>query len=101
MRGGGGSTCGMITNWTVRAIKLESMIDYIVSIGSPPNASAAFWDAFAYIAKQYPTIVDSPVMSYTFIAAPTTVQTRAGVIRRTLWLELDHRPDRRSSGTAC
>jgi hypothetical protein len=69
VRGGGGSTFGVVVSWTVRAFKSESLTEYIVTFTSAP-CSTVFWDAVAYMAGQYPTIADSRINSYTFISAP-------------------------------
>jgi hypothetical protein len=64
IRGGGGSTLGIITNFTTKLWPSEPVSSYIVNLESLTDNNDGFWDALAYILSQMPNITKSGAMCY-------------------------------------
>jgi hypothetical protein len=71
MRGGGGSTFGIITSVTVGAFHSVPHITVTALIGTSPNTDA-YWDAVTYIISQFPRLSDLGIAAYTSIYPNTT-----------------------------
>lgn len=69
VRGGGGSTFGVMIDLTIRAFPMESFTEYSIVISAPFNYTKMY-DVLAYMAYQFPRIAELNVMSYTSIAPP-------------------------------
>ena len=64
LRGGGGSTFGVILNFTTKAWPSEPVTEYIFGFGSPTLNTVKFWDAMTYMAAQFPAIINGGAMCY-------------------------------------
>jgi hypothetical protein len=64
LRGGGGSTLGVVLNFTTMAWPSEPLTSYTLGFGSPTLNNARFWDAMAYMASQFPAISNGGAMCY-------------------------------------
>jgi FAD/FMN-containing dehydrogenase len=73
MRGGGGSTFGIITSVTIAAFPAVPHITVLALAGTAPNTDA-YWSAMAYIFSQFPGLSDQGISAYTFVYPDTTYQ---------------------------
>lgn len=73
IRGGGGSTFGIITSITVAAFPSVPHITAIVLAGTAPNTDT-YWSAMAYLLSQFPSLSDLDISAYTFLYPNTTYQ---------------------------
>jgi hypothetical protein len=64
LRGGGGSTLGVVLNFTTMAWPSEPLTAYSLGFGSPTLNNDKFWDAMAYMASQFPAISNGGAMCY-------------------------------------
>lgn len=64
LRGGGGSTLGVMLNFTTKAWPSESLTEYNLVFGSPTNNSEKFGEAMSWMATQFPAIIDGGAMCY-------------------------------------
>jgi hypothetical protein len=74
LRGGGGSTLGVVLNLTVRAFPSEKLTMESLSFSSTPNATEKFWDAAAYVAGQLPKLSEGGLMAYAFLIPGNATQ---------------------------
>ncbi|KAE9363516.1 FAD-binding domain-containing protein [Stipitochalara longipes BDJ] len=63
MRGGGGSTFGVITSTTIQAFPATPFLDLFVIFGTVPN-SEPMWDAVSYWLSQYPILAELGIAGY-------------------------------------
>ena len=73
MRGGGGSTFGIITSVTVAAFPSLPHLTVTVLAGTAPNTEA-YWSSMAYLLSQFPGLSDQGISAYTFLYSNTTYQ---------------------------
>lgn len=73
LRGGGGSTFGIITSITVAAFPSVPYITVQALAGTAPNTDA-YWSAMAYMFSQFPSLSDQGISAYTFVYPNTTYQ---------------------------
>ena len=71
MRGGGGSTFGIITSITITAFPNTPYLTASVLVGTSPN-SDTYWSAMTYIFSQLPSLSDLGIAGYTFLYPNTT-----------------------------
>ncbi|KAJ5097411.1 hypothetical protein N7456_008132 [Penicillium angulare] len=71
VRGGGGSTFGILTKVTIRTVPSSPIAVYDFTIETPVNETS-FWDSISYLLAQYPTLADSGVAAYTYIYPNTS-----------------------------
>ena len=71
VRGGGGSTFGIITSVTIAAFPSTPYITVNVLAGTQPNTDT-YWSAMAYILSQFPLLSKLGIGAYTFIEPNTT-----------------------------
>jgi FAD binding domain len=64
LRGGGGSTLGVVLNFTTMAWSSEPLVEYSLGFGSPTFNDDQFWNAMAYMASQFPAISNGGAMCY-------------------------------------
>jgi hypothetical protein len=64
LRGGGGSTLGVVLSFTTMAWPSEPLTQYSLGFGSPTLNNDKFWDAMGYMASQFPTIINGGAMCY-------------------------------------
>ncbi|QKX58297.1 uncharacterized protein TRUGW13939_05419 [Talaromyces rugulosus] len=79
VRGGGGSTFGVLTKVTVRTVPSSPIAVYDFTIEAQIN-SRAYWDSVAYLLAQYPTLSDSNVAAYTYMYPNTSAAGLGGDI---------------------
>ncbi|KAL1962101.1 hypothetical protein VTN77DRAFT_568 [Rasamsonia byssochlamydoides] len=72
VRGGGGSTFGVMTSATFTIYPDKPISSYEVYIASTAN-SDAWWDVMAYFMSEVPRLSDSGMMGYTYIYPNTTI----------------------------
>ncbi|KAH8811453.1 hypothetical protein F5884DRAFT_672266 [Xylogone sp. PMI_703] len=72
LRGGGGSTFGVITAVTVKAFPPTPFIVSTLSFGTPLLNSETYWNAMAYLASRYPDLSSKHLGGYGFMASNTT-----------------------------
>lgn len=68
LRGGGGSTLGVVLNFTTRTWPSEPLLGYNLGFGSPTLNADKFWDALAYLAAQFPAIINGGAQCYGVIS---------------------------------
>lgn len=73
MRGGGGSTFGIITSVTIAAFPSVPHITVTALVGTSPNTET-YWDGIAYILTQFPRLSDLGISAYTYILPSVTYQ---------------------------
>jgi hypothetical protein len=73
MRGGGGSTFGIITSITVAAFPSVPHITVRALTGTAPNTDI-YWSAMASIFSQFPGLSDQGITAYTFVYPNTTYE---------------------------
>jgi hypothetical protein len=56
LRGGGGSTLGVVLSFTTMAWPSVPLTQYALGFGSPTLNNERFWDAMAYMASQFPAV---------------------------------------------
>ncbi|OCL06355.1 FAD-binding domain-containing protein [Glonium stellatum] len=66
MRGGGGSTFGVMTSVTLKTFPAPTITAYIVNITAPADLDA-FWSTMAYVLSQYPYLSDNGASGYTYM----------------------------------
>ncbi|KAI9770052.1 MAG: hypothetical protein M1839_003280 [Geoglossum umbratile] len=66
MRGGGGSTFGVLTSVTLKAFPSTPFATAKFFL-STPTASEAYWDVIAYILSQYPSLSTQGIAGYPII----------------------------------
>ncbi|KAI1346667.1 hypothetical protein F5Y01DRAFT_16902 [Xylaria sp. FL0043] len=66
MRGGGGSTFGVMTSVTIATHPTPKIVAGVVGILSPDPAVPWVWDMNGYIASQLPYLMDKDVSGYMF-----------------------------------
>ncbi|KAJ5291272.1 hypothetical protein N7478_000523 [Penicillium angulare] len=71
VRGGGGSTYGILTRVTIRTVPSTPIAVYDFTIETPVNETS-FWDSISYLLAQYPALADSDVAAYTYIYPNTS-----------------------------
>ncbi|KAF2093309.1 FAD-binding domain-containing protein [Rhizodiscina lignyota] len=67
LRGGGGSTVGVVLDFTTRAWQSESVADYAFGFGSPTFNDDRFWEAMGYMAGLFPSLIEAGIMTYSNI----------------------------------
>ncbi|KAL5319321.1 hypothetical protein ACEPPN_012372 [Leptodophora sp. 'Broadleaf-Isolate-01'] len=67
MRGGGGSTFGVITSVTIRAFPSTEIHIATFLLSTGPGTDG-FWDAMANILSQYPTLDEQGLSGYAYLA---------------------------------
>lgn len=74
LRGGGGSTLGVILSFTTKAFPSEPVTMSVLGFGSPNFNDSAFWNATAYIASQFPGLSNGGIMTYSnaYVATAAT-----------------------------
>ncbi|KAK7983913.1 hypothetical protein PG989_011315 [Apiospora arundinis] len=67
MRGGGGSTFGVMTSVTMLTYPSPPMIAALLSISSPQLGTDWFWDMVGYILSQFPYLDSRGLSGYSFM----------------------------------
>jgi hypothetical protein len=67
IRGGGGATLGVVTNFTTKIWPSEPVSGVIIAFEDQTNRRDKFWDAMAYVASQLPRISREGAMCYTSV----------------------------------
>ncbi len=67
MRGGGGSTFGVITSVTFKAYPSFRFATALAFLGTSPFLTNQFWDVIANVLSQYPELDSQGISAYTFI----------------------------------
>ena len=70
VRGGGGSTIGVVLSFTVKAFPSIPITSVQFSFTSPTLVDDAFWEALTYFASQLPGITTAGVTLYGNVAPP-------------------------------
>ncbi|OAA56221.1 FAD-binding, type 2 [Niveomyces insectorum RCEF 264] len=66
MRGGGGSTFGVLTSVTMKIIPSPEVMAMTFYIGTEANSSTAF-DMLAYVVSQFPDLADAGISGYPIV----------------------------------
>jgi len=61
LRGGGGSTLGVIVNFTTKVWPSEPVNEVFMAFGSPTLNAEKFWEAWSYMAAEFPRLLNSGV----------------------------------------
>ncbi|KAI0402490.1 hypothetical protein F4802DRAFT_575989 [Xylaria palmicola] len=72
MRGGGGSTFGVLTSVTLATHPSPKVVAGIIAILSPDIKAPWVWDMVGYVASQLPYLVSKEVSGYTFVNSDFT-----------------------------
>jgi FAD binding domain len=71
IRGGGGSTLGVVVETTLKVFPSERLTDHTMIVSTAVNASAStskkFWNAVTYLSGQAPRLAKNRVMYYAFV----------------------------------
>ncbi|KAH8600686.1 hypothetical protein B0O99DRAFT_589582 [Bisporella sp. PMI_857] len=67
VRGGGGSTFGVITSVTIRAFPSTKFVTASLFLGTAPGGEG-YWDVITHIVSRYPDLISQGISGYTFIA---------------------------------
>ncbi|KAK0633213.1 FAD binding domain-containing protein [Immersiella caudata] len=67
LRGGGGSTFGILTSLTLRTHPTPSISTRIVMIITSDNKNPSTFDMIAYVLSQFPSLGDSGLAGYSFL----------------------------------
>ncbi|KAF2092444.1 FAD-binding domain-containing protein [Rhizodiscina lignyota] len=66
VRGGGGSTFGVLTRVTIRTVPATPIAVYDFTLEAEPN-STTYWDIVKYFLAQFPALAASNVSAYTYL----------------------------------
>ncbi|KAK3336432.1 hypothetical protein B0T19DRAFT_38823 [Cercophora scortea] len=71
MRGGGGSTFGVLTSITVKTYPTPQIVNLILALATTDIQSPSVFDMVAYILSQFPHLGDQGLSGYAFIFSAT------------------------------
>ncbi|RFU32605.1 hypothetical protein B7463_g3715, partial [Scytalidium lignicola] len=72
LRGGGGSTFGIITSVTIKAFPSTPFIVNTLSFGTAPPYTETYWNGITYFLSKYPLLSSQGLGGYGFILPNTT-----------------------------
>lgn len=83
IRGGGGSTLGVILNFTFKAFPSEPISSLQFGFENPTLNDDKFWEAMTYMATQFPMLANSGVTAFASLVPgnSTTPSTFSGVFQ--------------------
>ncbi|KAK6344378.1 hypothetical protein TWF696_008015 [Orbilia brochopaga] len=67
LRGGGGSTFGVVTSATLKTYPTQPMITAVQSFNLTSDKTDIFWEWMAYVHSEIPRLSEAGVMGYSFI----------------------------------
>jgi hypothetical protein len=81
MRGGGGSTFGVMTSVTIRTYPTPQLTNLFLTLATFNTSSPRVWDMVAYVLSQFPSLGDKGISGYSYLfnipnplgAGPATV----------------------------
>jgi hypothetical protein len=72
IRGGGGSTLGVVVETTFKLLRSERLTDHTITVSTSPNSSVSttkkFWNAVTYLSAQAPHLAKNRVMYYAIVS---------------------------------
>ena len=77
VRGGGGSTFGVVLNFTVKAFASEKVASLEFGFRSPTGNEDAFWEGMRYMATQFPRLGDAEVTTFASLTPGNTTTSWA------------------------
>jgi hypothetical protein len=79
LRGGGGSTFGVITKATLLTFRSPAISTLTVTLSAPASASDAYWSTITYLFQQMPALVQAGVSGYLYALPAGSPSLPAGV----------------------
>ncbi|KAH8907907.1 FAD-binding domain-containing protein [Coniochaeta sp. PMI_546] len=67
MRGGGGSTFGVITSVTMRTYPTPQLTNLFLTLATVNSSSPRVWDMVAYVLSQFPSLGDAGLSGYGYL----------------------------------
>ncbi|KAF2164919.1 hypothetical protein M409DRAFT_24821 [Zasmidium cellare ATCC 36951] len=77
IRGGGGSTFGVLTKVTVRTVPSTPIATFDLTVEAKPS-STVYWDIVTYLLAQFPALAESNVAAFTYLYPNISTAGRAG-----------------------
>ncbi|KAK7914628.1 hypothetical protein PG985_012331 [Apiospora marii] len=85
MRGGGGSTFGVMTSVTMRTYPSPSMLRVYLWIASPEAGKEWFWDMLGYVLSQFPHLDRQGVAGYSTVHPSMSVDFNGSKVIADVW----------------
>ncbi|OIW31030.1 FAD-binding domain-containing protein [Coniochaeta ligniaria NRRL 30616] len=67
MRGGGGSTFGVVTSVTMRTYPTPQLTNLFLTLATTNSSSPRVWDMVAYVLSQFPSLGDAGLSGYSYL----------------------------------